>query len=89
MNQRFPAAFTDSETALKESKRCAGLVERALKAFADRAASTTDKKVRKKPVLVVDRIFQKSADEVTRSGEPKLETIYRRSKVDAASGRRK
>lgn len=88
LNQRFSRAFIDSERALLESKHCAGLVEQALKAFADTAASTSrEKKVRKNTVLLVDRIFQKSEDVLTRSGKPKIETIYRRERRDAASGR--
>jgi Mitochondrial degradasome RNA helicase subunit C terminal len=90
LNQRFSSAFIDCERALQESKHCAGLVEQALKAFADTAASTTtEKKVSKKAVLLVDRIFQSSDEVLTRSGEPKLETIYRRERKGSASVRRR
>jgi Mitochondrial degradasome RNA helicase subunit C terminal len=90
LNQRFSSAFVDSERALQESKHCAGLAEKALKAFADTAASTpTERKARNKAVLQVDRIFQSSEDVLTRSGKPKIETIYRRERSGSASDRRK
>jgi hypothetical protein len=90
LNQRFSRAFVDCDRALKESKHCAGLVEQALKAFADTAASATyEKKVSKKAVLLVDRIFQTDEDVLTRSGKPKVETIYRRERKGSASGKRR
>ena len=48
LSQRFPAEFTDIERATLESKKCAELVEKALKLFADNNThSSYKRKIRK------------------------------------------
>lgn len=47
MSQRFPVEFLDTERAIAESKKCAELVEKALKLFVDNNAPVSKRKVKK------------------------------------------
>ena len=47
LSQRFPIEFTDTERAIIESKKCAELVERALKLFADNNTHSSKKKMKR------------------------------------------
>lgn len=65
LSQRFPVEFVHAEKAARESKHCADLVEKALKSFADSAASISRKG--KKSVVSFDKVFhlKKVADAAT------------------------
>jgi hypothetical protein len=64
-----------AEKAARESKHCADLVEKALKSFADSAASITRKG--KKSVISFDKVFRVNEAVITSSDSiPEIELVH-------------